>query len=581
MFDLQYFIDKYASIKSDLIAKHPDFAVQIEQLSAADPSKKDKYLRYSVKHLIEGSPSDELIDLINKFDQKLSIIPNKDINTYSLKDLKTLVSSFQNLKSKREEKNDIKVSGGQKVFEDDQCVVIFIKSKAAACFYGVDTKWCVTMRTEQYYENYSAADKLLYFVLRKDLAKENNKYKVAILYVRDGDQVSERLMYDAIDNESSGTDYLNGLKSANQIISLTQALAAKEPETPISVAKKDLQNYSNAIYNEHDDLEPFKQNAYKHLKNEDVRSYYAAHQDTPAELLSHLSSDKDDYIRELVYNNENTPNASKEQLGKTLDIVKAQDEGTSPEELLRLAGSNRADIKELVALNVNTPTQALDILAHDHNKDVRKNVVGNAKTSEKSLIHLAKDPESSVQEAFLNGNINITPSIANLLVLSKFDFISHNAIEYFSTDISPDVLKKAIIKKMHGIDGEESLNSFMLVVLRNIEKFDNSEIHKIGNDLPQIYDFLAGSYAIKTPSIFTMLFNLKDREVSINLTKNINASPEQIEFIAAHDTDADVKSLAQKRVDNRGNYNYDYTEASSNSNSLFKLARQLYLKNIK
>jgi hypothetical protein len=134
---------------------------------------------------------------------------------------------------------------------------------------------------------------------------------------------------------------------------------------------------------------------------------------------------------------------------------------------------------------------------------------------------------------------------------------------------------------MHGIDGEESLNSFMLVVLRNIEKFDNSEIHKIGNDLPQIYDFLAGSYAIKTPSIFTMLFNLKDREVSINLTKNINASPEQIEFIAAHDTDADVKSLAQKRVDNRGNYNYDYTEASSNSNSLFKLARQLYLKNIK
>ena len=105
-------------------------------------------------------------------------LDNKDINSYGFTDLRDKVFSLYQENSKTQQKKDVKISGGQKIYEDDQVIALLVKNKAGACFYGSGTKWCITMDSQSYYEQYVSGNVVFIFLLRKDLQEENPTIKL-------------------------------------------------------------------------------------------------------------------------------------------------------------------------------------------------------------------------------------------------------------------------------------------------------------------------------------------------------------------------------------------------------------------
>ena len=63
-----------------------------------------------------------------------------------------------------------------------------------------------------------------------------------------------------------------------------------------------------------------------------------------------------------------------------VDLVKAQDPSTSPEELLPLAAHKLAAVRAAVASRSDCPMSALVSLGHDHDLAVLEALLGNKKT---------------------------------------------------------------------------------------------------------------------------------------------------------------------------------------------------------
>lgn len=224
-------LQKFADKVSDLKSQHPNFANEIQLIADEDPTSNKKYLHYAVKQLLnKQAPIGEIIDVIklfHKFQNKLDV---KDINAWNFTDLRDKLFEIRGTKSKREERNEIKTSGAQLVYEDEQCKVLLVKDKAAACFYGSGTKWCITMANESYFEEYQFDNIVFFFILRKDLPKENAYYKVAIAYYRDIDnKVTKHQIFDATDLQQDALSENNDLVNQSNIFQITKSIAEQQP----------------------------------------------------------------------------------------------------------------------------------------------------------------------------------------------------------------------------------------------------------------------------------------------------------------------------------------------------------------
>ena len=103
--------------------------------------------------------------MLNVFEKELPRIENKDIYTYSLDQLSSLVEELKSTKSKSQmEKLD--PTEVDRVFENDKILVISPKSFKASQKYGRSTRWCITQ--EKHWESYTN-EKLIkfYFVIDK------------------------------------------------------------------------------------------------------------------------------------------------------------------------------------------------------------------------------------------------------------------------------------------------------------------------------------------------------------------------------------------------------------------------------
>jgi len=120
-----------ASIKSNLIEKFPTLQSDIEKLS---DSIDHKYLKYAT-NLLSKLSVEQVLDLIKKFEKYKGKLTNKDIYSYSLEDLQSKLNELSSTHKTRSEKNEIKYTGADKVYEDEQCIVVYVKTQGAACFY--------------------------------------------------------------------------------------------------------------------------------------------------------------------------------------------------------------------------------------------------------------------------------------------------------------------------------------------------------------------------------------------------------------------------------------------------------------
>ena len=120
--------------------------------------------------------------LINRFNQVVKRLHNKDIFSYNtVRELLDTTEAARIAPSRTEHKTLIKAEGAQKVFENDKCLVLMIRSPEAAMIYGRGTKWCIAALYDNQFGNYTVYDvyqSTVYFIINKQVP--TNKYAVLI-----------------------------------------------------------------------------------------------------------------------------------------------------------------------------------------------------------------------------------------------------------------------------------------------------------------------------------------------------------------------------------------------------------------
>ena len=119
----------------------------------------------------------EYMEFYEKYRDNFS---KKDINQY---DTEEFFSEIYDVKAEVNSKKDAEgaKSGALKLYEDNYYLVMAPETKEASCYYGQGTKWCIAMKKERYYEDYT--DKgVLVFIFNKRLKPESPLYKIALYH---------------------------------------------------------------------------------------------------------------------------------------------------------------------------------------------------------------------------------------------------------------------------------------------------------------------------------------------------------------------------------------------------------------
>ena len=131
---------------------------RLKRIKLEDLYKAHEYLSYFVKYN--------------------NLLPNKDINTYkSLSDLYTVIKQYidnpNQPKSKSDEIRNIK-KGAEKVYEDNQWLIIIPHTKEASCYYGKGTQWCTAAdKGNNMFDSYNKQGPLFININKKT----NEKYQ--------------------------------------------------------------------------------------------------------------------------------------------------------------------------------------------------------------------------------------------------------------------------------------------------------------------------------------------------------------------------------------------------------------------
>ena len=144
--------------------------------------KVGMYAKWLLRLLIKGTFSMEDLEIamqyINVFDRlsKANMLENKDINQFkTLDEMYIVVQPYLETQiiSKSEYTRQMKESQADKMYEDEQFLVVYPKSKWAASTYGRHTKWCTATSKypTNYFENYDTKGKL-YIIIDKKTEKK-------------------------------------------------------------------------------------------------------------------------------------------------------------------------------------------------------------------------------------------------------------------------------------------------------------------------------------------------------------------------------------------------------------------------
>ena len=220
-------IDKYKdSIKID------GFENLLGEFIDKDPSATKKYSEWMVKELIRiwkspGYSQNSLVDLMNfmgdeikRFHELSNSITDKDVEYFlkqidnaksrgtnyfdspskqdlvkrSPKDIysyptlwvvQIMNNSVKERKRLQQEEEEAK-KDVEKIYEDGRFLIVQPFSHKASCYYGANTKWCVSMKNDSYYFNRYTTDSRLYYIIDKESAGNNSLGKMALVINNNG-----------------------------------------------------------------------------------------------------------------------------------------------------------------------------------------------------------------------------------------------------------------------------------------------------------------------------------------------------------------------------------------------------------
>jgi hypothetical protein len=157
------------------------------------------------------------------FRERNGMVPNiegiakafKDITQYENPEfIRTLMEIVDSKKSSRDRERELKAQA-DKLYEDDDVLVIKPKTHAASCYYGANTKWCTSSTgSSGYFDKYKKMGQLYYFIKKKENVKyalfRNDEQRKVEVYNAQDREVPLSVLIDTFPNQIDLIDELSG-----------------------------------------------------------------------------------------------------------------------------------------------------------------------------------------------------------------------------------------------------------------------------------------------------------------------------------------------------------------------------------
>jgi hypothetical protein len=203
----------------DLKTRYPEIRYKLDYAATEVPFK---YLPWVAKQLSKGERVDAIAPIVREYDKLASTnqIRQKDVNLFkTLADLGSFVDQHKGVKSGREQRKIAK-KDAKLLHSDSRFVVIEPLSQDAACYYGYNTKWCISAKeSENLYNTYVKQGAQFIFVFDKE-PPSPELAKLVFAYGHDGNGIE---WFDALNQRKPNIDYL-----PNDVAGL---IASKKPSS--------------------------------------------------------------------------------------------------------------------------------------------------------------------------------------------------------------------------------------------------------------------------------------------------------------------------------------------------------------
>ena len=177
----------------------------IDKMASEDPTNNNAYLGWMAKRLndffsmtsaLENPTSyrqahvDDIISLTKKFHQNKQRLEKKDIYQYkAYEDLEDAIDALGQTRSqKRKFEKEQAMEGSEIIHEDENFFAIRPFTRQASCHYGANSKWCISARGNNYFDQYTSDGKGFVFVrLNNMVDSEDQEREFALVFDRDGE----------------------------------------------------------------------------------------------------------------------------------------------------------------------------------------------------------------------------------------------------------------------------------------------------------------------------------------------------------------------------------------------------------
>ena len=193
----------------------------------------------------------------------------KDINQYENPQfIKKLMSIIDSRKTQKQIELEIKTQV-DKIYEDDEVLVVRPKSHSASCYYGTNTKWCTTQKgSTSYFDKYTRGGNLYYFLNKKTnnkiaLYQNESEKKTEVFDAQDVEKTIEYLkeyfpnQSDLIDDLTGVGEFIKKLREFTRGIATVEELIDSDPSI-LDVIIKDPLGQSKIVIDFGDDKNFFK-----------------------------------------------------------------------------------------------------------------------------------------------------------------------------------------------------------------------------------------------------------------------------------------------------------------------------------
>ncbi len=538
--------------KKDALARFPHYEEEIEYFSERDPSRgRSKYLEWELKILDSNQAlSEEIADVVELFEKFSPKLDKRDIYQYKVNEFTELRDKLLELKEQKSLKKDKadkrykleEVPDSEKLFENDDFEVLWIKNKAASVFHGKGSKWCVTMKGKSYYEQYQLDNTVFFFILNKKSDISDPLYKIAISYQRDIDNnTKEKIFWSSLDDQISKSTISKYLgESFSKIDTICDQKAKDAPKSAL------------AKFGSGESISQKEQEDLVKNDNEKIKSVIFRSKHITPYMLELLSDDEDpDVILKIAYNHNTPPHIFEKLVG--LDIYKVNEaisnNRKTPPNVLSILSKNSKDVIRMnVAYNHNTPSDILEILAKDPKIEVVKAASVNPNTPHEVLVDLYGTGKFSES---LAENPNSPQFILEELANDK-DSISHFLVSK-NPSAPPHLL-------------EEMSKETNFIVIQNVVSNPNTPPHILSDFANSSDEGIRGNLASNPNLPLEISKKLaKDPEPSVRLQLAQNPNtPVEVLDILEKDKSNYVRSDAIKNKKSR-------TVASILSNSEYRI----------